>query len=261
MSKELYNFTWQNRDDGTNRVFLQGPQDACPIGCAYCYISHRGAEPDAYDLIRLDDTVDTIIGDEKFNDETTVSLGCDTDPLLPQLLPGTIRVLGRFASGTNPLQLASKLKVPDQLVEFSHKGELGRRPPVFSVSLSTIRLAHQLEPLAPSPKERAINFDILRDTMGWNSIALIKPFMKTALEEVDDFISLFNEHTPDSVVVGSKFRRGNGNGAEHMHSIATTWSRQNQDDAQRQMSDELQKALPYTFVTNSSVYATKFIQN
>lgn len=255
INQELYNFTWQTREDGGNRVFVQGPSDACPIGCAYCYIGNKGAEPEAYDRNRLDETLDAIIEDPNYSEHTMISLGCDTDPLLPQLLEGTIQILGRFSKLANLIQLASKLVIPEELIEFSQDWPRGKRPPVFSTSITSIRFADRIEPRAPSPEERAGNFDRISQ-MRWNSIALMKPVLASMLGEKDTFVDLYKRHTPDGIVVGDMYRRGLGDGTLLPHPIATDWALRPQEDYKRKIIHYLQENLPHTFVMDSSVDAT-----
>lgn len=254
MSEELYNFTWQTREDGGNRVFIQGPSDSCPIRCAYCYINGKGVEPKPYDRTKLDDTLDAIVGDENFTNHTMISLGCDTDPLLPQLLDGTIQIMSRFAARPNPIQLASKLIIPASLVEFAQDWPLGKRPPVFSTSITSIEHSAKLEPLAPSPFERAKNFDTLA-SMRWNSLSLMKPLLPSVEVEKDKFVDLYTRHTPDGIVVGDMYRRGLGDGTKKVHPIAGNWSLREQETYKQDMLRFLQKCLPHTFVVDSSVEA------
>lgn len=260
MSSELYNFTWQTRDDGGNRVFIQGPSDSCPIKCAYCYISGKGVEPEPYNSSRLDDTLDAIVGDENFTDYTMVSLGCDTDPLLPRLLDGTIQIMGRFARRPNPVQLASKLIIPTQLVEFAQDWPLGKRPPVFSTSITSIGHAATLEPFAPTPLERARNFATLA-TVRWSSLSLMKPLLPSVEREKESFVNLYKKYTPDGIVVGDMYRRGVGDGTKKVHPIAGNWSLREQEAYKQDVIQYLQKHLPHTFVVDSSVEAaTRLIQ-
>lgn len=254
-NQELYNFTWQTRDDGGNRVFIQGPSDSCPVGCAYCYIGGKGAEPRPYDKSRLNDTLDAVTGHPDFSDHTMVSLGCDTDPLLPQLVAGTIQILGRFAKRPNAVQLANKLVIPGELIDFSQDWPLGKRPPVFSTSITTIKFADKLEPLAPTPELRASNFDLLSQ-IGWNSIALMKPILASTAGELDAFTALYKRHTPDGIVVGSMYRHGAGGGTLRVHPLAKDWTLRPQEDYKRQIINHLQVNLPHTFVMDSSVDAT-----
>jgi len=252
--QELYNFTWQARDDGGSRVFIQGPSDACPIGCAYCYIGDKGVEPEPYDRARLGETIDTIIEHPNFTDDTMVSLGCDTDPLLPQLLEGTMQIIGRFSELPNSIQLASKLVIPEELIDFSRNWPLGKRPPVLSTSITSIRFADRVEPRAPSPEERASNFDRISQ-MRWNSLALMKPVLASMIGEKDAFVDLYKRHSPDGIVVGDMYRRGLGNGRPQPHPIARDWTLRPQEDYKRNIINYLQESLPHIFVMDSSVDA------
>lgn len=260
MGQELYNFTWQARHDGSNRVFIQGPSDACPIGCKYCYIRGKGIELEPYDSNRLDETLDAIAKNENFTDYTMISLGCDTDPLLPQLLAGTIQIISWASKRPNPIQLASKLIIPRQMVDFAQDWPLGKRPPVFSTSITSINHAATLEPFAPSALERATNFDTIAK-MRWSSLSLMKPLLASAEGEKEKFVDLYREHTPDGIVVGDMYRRGLGDGTQKVHPIARDWSLHEQESYKYSMIQYLQKCLPHTFVVDSSIEAaTRLIQ-
>lgn len=255
---------WQDRET-YNRVFIpSSTNEGCPVGCSYCYVTNKGKQPIPFAPEQYAEILASVREDERYEPGgTLVSLGCESDPLLPELLPSTIQALEYFSKDNTPLiQIASKLIIPKELRDFARDWPFAKYRPAFSVSIATIALATNLEPYAPSPQERATNFDVLHEVMRWPSIALVKPFMKTTQREAPEFSDLLLHHQPDAIVVGEKYRRGIGNLTTKVHPLAEEWSRQEQLNPRRAFMHELMNAgLGTTPMFDSSVDAAiHFIQ-
>lgn len=186
-----------------NRLFVQLSANAgCPINCGYCYIPRRGQAAEPLDLKQLENWLDTATESSEFSEKTLVSLGCDTDPNLENIVPATKLVLDYFGQHRY-VQLATKLPLSDPVLEvIGRRTEAGAPPVMVSTSITSIQDAKWLEPLAPSPQERAKNLAYTRQEHGIASAAIIKPYHAGSIEEVDVFADVLASPALEAVVVG-----------------------------------------------------------
>lgn len=254
---------WQERGE-FNRVFIPSSMnEGCPVGCSYCYIANKGQRPIPFNTRQYGEMLESVVSDPRYvPGRTLLSLGCESDPLLEELLPSTGQVLEYFSkqNGFPKIQLASKLVISDAFTDIASIWPQNKISPVFSISIPTIKLSEQLERHAPSPNQRAINVEKIRG-LGWTSIILIKPFMPTTAIEVDEFAKLLKRHLPDAIVVGEKYRQGVGAGSQTVHPINPKWSRQDQTEARSMFVRKLlEKGVPPLIFDSSVDAAINWLQ-
>ena len=232
------------------RVFIPlSSNGGCPIGCKYCYIPNLGKEPVPIESAAFDELLRKTTEDPQYiQGRTLVSFGCVDDPFYPSLVPNLIKGLSHFASVQQPgqpvIQIASKLMVPEEIFNLSQDWPQNVYAPTVSVSITSIKNAPKIEPNAPSPEDRAKNFDTLQK-MGWYSLAMMKPYLPTMPDEVDTFADLYTRHTPDAVVIGSRHKKNSrsNNRRNKPHAVAPDWSRVDNNEEMQDFAAQLQRAL------------------
>ena len=194
---------FQNRHDNS-RVFVQLSENAgCPVGCKYCYIPNVGQEARPIGQSTMAKHLDDLTTADEFTNETLVSLGCDTEPLLPETIDTTIQVLEYFRNRPNPIQLATKFRLPESLLDVIKLRDIDAPPLQVSTSVTTIRNASRLEPGAPNPTVRDENFQLNHEEHRVVSIAMMKPYIRGTIDEVEEFADLYAETPPAGIVVGT----------------------------------------------------------
>ncbi len=192
--------TFQHRPDGISRVFVQLSENAgCPIGCKYCYIPNVGKPAMGISPDRMHARLAELVEHPDFSEETLVSLGCDTDPFLDDTIPATLQALKFFNNRPNPLQIATKLRLPPEAERLMHERPETVQSVVLSTSITTIAHAERIEPGAPSAEERAHNLDARN---GIDSLAILKPYRRGTIHELPAFTDLFSRHTPVGIIMG-----------------------------------------------------------
>lgn len=193
---------FQERHDGS-RVFIQLSENAgCPIGCKYCYIPRLGEKAQPIRPEDMSKRLTSLTEDERFTDDTAISIGCDTDPFLPDITPVTAQVLDFFKDRNNPIQIASKLLVPPEVRKAIKDRGSDKSAVMLSVSITALRSAALIEPGAPLPWERATNFLLSPREDNIYPIAMMKPYRRGTVSEVDGFVNLYAELPPQSIIIG-----------------------------------------------------------
>lgn len=230
---------FQNRHDGS-RVFVQLSENAgCPIGCKYCYLPNVGDEAKPIDYQTMASRLDALTASDAFTDETLVSLGCDTEPLLPAIIDSTAQALEHFRDRPNPIQLATKLRLPQFLLDVIGLRNPNSPPLQLSTSITTIHDASKLEPGAPDPAIRAENFRFNTEEDRIISIAMMKPYRRGTIREVQEFASLYSEIPPAGIVVGPLIAKTRPGSSRRPFALDPSRDHQALADEARQFSTEL----------------------
>jgi len=245
-------------DGPTDRVFMPVTSNGgCPVGCAYCYIPNLGkaaiplsSEEIAHDITRTEQ-------DERFVAGaigTLISLGCDSEPFLPENIPGIKRIVEHFGSKNNPVQIATKFVVPDTVLELAIDWPEATPPLVLSTSITTVSQAERIEPGAPSAEDRATNFDKLRP-LRWIGAAIIKPISPASLRDTEAFLELFDRHRPEAIVVGAAYQRGRVTQAAEgkTHPLADTWGKRAFNQKEQDFIEAMRKVGSPVFTSSLDV--------
>jgi hypothetical protein len=121
-----------------------------------------------------------------------------------------------------PVQLSTKFPLPCGLLRRLDSWPSDNPKPIVFTTITTTSLSSTLEPNAPTPEERSINFRGHREA--WYSYALIKPFIESCLDDRESLLSLLAQGRPDGIVVGVRYRRARTpNALADVHPVARGW--------------------------------------
>lgn len=247
---------WRFDDGPPGRVFMPATSNGgCPFDCAYCYIPERGQNAIPLSEAQIDEDIARVDEDPRFvrgPRGTRVSLGCDSEPFLDTNLRHTQRVLAYFALRRNPIQIATKCPIPDRIIELAEQWPSTSPPVIVSSSITTVGLASKIERRAPTPIERAQNFDRLR-MVAWIGVAIIKPLIAAGIQDIDSFLDLFSRYPPEAILIGSAYRREHAQrvtGAK-THPMAESWIRVPRDEKALQFIDSVREASSCPVFTTS----------
>jgi DNA repair photolyase len=239
----------QNAANLSSFFMPQTYNNGCPVGGRYCYIANVGTAVEPKTPADIDADIQTVTGHPKYSDGSTgslIRLGCETDPFLLENVPNTIRLLQAFQELGNPIEIATKLEIPEDLLTCVHEWLISSVPPVLFTSIvATTSLAQTLELHAPSPEKRARNFRLLADTP-WRTGMMIKPFLPN-VDAADTLAEIAIEYQPEFIVVGALYRRVKNPGSgTKLHPLGSKkegrdWARQELSEAGVAFSASLAK--------------------
>lgn len=202
------------------RAFIPLAVNGCGVGCKYCYIDQPGERAVALSSSAIDqslrevqDTLDPSSGES----DTLLAVGCDTEVgISGSIIQNALKCFEFAQEHRLPIQLATKFPLPQPLRECFEAWPPDQPRPVVFTTITTISISARIEPNAPRPAERAVNFD--RHEGPWLSYALIKPFLEATSHDAEALIGLLSERRPDGAVVGARYRRraaATESGSEH----------------------------------------------
>jgi DNA repair photolyase len=190
------------------RAFLDLARSGCGSGCTYCYIDAPLGTQILATMVDVDNALELLMTDPRFArgpSGTLISISPGSEPLKSsQSLALVLRMLQALLPFGNPVQIPTKEPVPTSLVKCLDKYARYAHQVVIFVSLSTISNASRLEPHAAPIETRLANAQTLRGH-SCHSCAYIKPFLRSALGEVDDFVTFLNRAAFDSICVGMRY--------------------------------------------------------
>lgn len=205
------------------RVFVPIATAGCGWGCAYCYIPSP-KQPVAslpedvlrHDLEELERAGAFSVGPGG----TVISVGCDSEPFVtPTSTARTLAILRWARERDNPVQLATKSRLPpDAVDELDRWNDNDSIPTVFT-SITSVAHTDRLEPGAPPAEVRATNF--AHQPRAWVSAAMVKPYLAATERDRDALVDLFARTRPDAIVVGTHYR---ANGRGKAHPFEATWA-------------------------------------
>ncbi|MDQ1295933.1 MAG: hypothetical protein QG608_3820 [Actinomycetota bacterium] len=190
------------------RFFVDIATDGCGSGCSYCYLSEPG-KPAAYlSKNQVSALLHNLISHSGFvpgRHGTLVSLSPGTEPLKNSVaVRNTRMILEKVLPLGNPVQLPTKERIPDLIIDVADSSTQFPGQLVVFLSLATMTRSPQLEPGTAGIIDRLKNIELLRGT-GLRISAYIKPFLRSAVEELDHFVTTLNKSQPDSICVGMRY--------------------------------------------------------
>lgn len=199
----LQPLTWE-----TGRVFVDFSVKGCGSGCSYCYIEDPGGQATYLGEAEFAELVDDLVRSPQFQSGrlgTLVSISPGTEPLKTATSQAyTAALLDRILPLGNPIQLPTKEVVPDWIIPLARESVQYAGQLVLFLSLATATRASRLEPGAAPVVDRLKNAELVRGT-GIRSCAYIKPFLRPAYSEIDEFVELLNDTGPDFICVGMRY--------------------------------------------------------
>jgi hypothetical protein len=227
MSTSLTPPTFERRSLEARRAFIPLAVSGCGIGCKYCYIDHPTGAPVALPVSTMRQVLHKLgatLGPSPGAASTLIAMSYDTEVSVSDSMIRNARMCLEFARAHHlPVQFSTKFPLPKVLREILEDWPPEDPHPVVFTTITTISLSSRLEPRAPSPQERAVNFG--PHSGAWLSYALIKPFLATTANDADRLIGLLNQHRPDGVVVGIRYRReATMDGTGSAHPVADGWT-------------------------------------
>jgi hypothetical protein len=137
---------------------------------------------------------------------TMLSLSPNSEPLkTAQSVDFTQQALHMFLPLGNPVQIPTKEAVPQDLVDTIDLQTTYEGQVVIFTSLSSMKKADRLEPNAAPVEVRIANAYQLVGAM-CRTCAYIKPFLRSALSEVDEFIAHLSLAPYDYICVGMRYQ-------------------------------------------------------
>jgi organic radical activating enzyme len=190
------------------RVFVDIATAGCGSGCSYCYLS-KPEEPATY---LSENQVSALLDDLTSHSDfipgqhgTLVSLSPGTEPLRnSSAVRNTRMILEKVLPLGNPVQLPTKERIPNPIIEVADSSTQFPGQLVVFLSLATMTRSPQIEPGAAGLVERLKNIDLVRGTKLRIS-AYIKPFLRSAVDELDDFITTLNKTQPNFICLGMRY--------------------------------------------------------
>jgi hypothetical protein len=207
------------------RAFVPVARSGCGVACKYCYISAPGDT--VIPLSRKD--MRELLGhlrtymQHPSGTRPIMAIGCDTEVGLSQQLTRNVLICLDFAIKHGlPVQIATKFPLALPLRERLESWPADSAPPLVFTTITTVAMSERIEPNAPNPLARAINFTA--HLPAWRSYALIKPFLSISLEDREFLLSLLSAYRPDGVVVGVRYRRQHASdNYGDPHPVAPDW--------------------------------------
>jgi len=130
-----------------------------------------------------------------------------SDPFDEKLRYYSFDLLRAFSSMRNPVRVATKTLIDDDLAESIAANRCECAPFLVHISISTITYAKKIEPNAAAPIQRMAGIKALRQH-NLQSCLYIKPVLpKVTIRDLPKWIALVDELMPDYVVVGTYYRR------------------------------------------------------
>jgi hypothetical protein len=208
-----------------SRAFIPIARSGCGVACKYCYISAPASKAvplSRRHMYKLLDELRSYIH-QSHQPRPIMAIGCDTEVgVSPQLTDNALICLDFAARYSLPVQIATKFPLASALREALEGWPAVSAPPMVFTTITTLTLSRRIEPNAPDPAERSLNFMTHLPT--WQSYALIKPFLSTTPEDKEFLLDLLASHRPDGVVVGVRYRRRHAlDNHGDPHPIAPDW--------------------------------------
>uniref|UniRef100_A0A7C2VM30 Radical SAM protein n=1 Tax=Ignisphaera aggregans TaxID=334771 RepID=A0A7C2VM30_9CREN len=175
----------------------------CSLRCAYCYIYDMGfpAQVKPYPLSGLELTYALSRNPYVLPKRTFAAYGSVTEPFLQETREKALEFIGTvFRWLRLPSQVSTKTIIDETLAR-----ELAQAEPRISIliSLTTIRMATALEPLAPSPVER-IKGVKTATSYGIATYIFIRPIIPGVTnKELEALVELAAEAGARGIVLGS----------------------------------------------------------
>jgi DNA repair photolyase len=190
-----------------NRVFIDTNQ-ICTGACLYCYVAdfETSTLPGRKEFVSAEFATQALTNEASFVmgiHGTAISMGCYADPLHPNSIATTKKILPYILALENPIQMASKcfdgsIGLAHQLAaQQQYSGQF-----TLLVTITSFAYASELEPGTPAPYER---LKVLADYQqaGINTALFIKPMLPGITEyEVDAFAEAIRKFEIPNCVIG-----------------------------------------------------------
>ena len=208
------------------RVFVPLAVSGCGVGCKYCYIGSPAGRARALPASRMAVLLRGLarsIDAGTITTDTLVAIGCDTEVAISSAMTANALMCLDFADTYRlPVQLATKFPLPEPLRHRLDSWSPHNPHPVVFTTITTIASSARIEPNAPRPAERVVNFG--PHGGHWLSYALVKPFLAQSESDICELLALLDGNRPDGVVVGIRYRRAAGTAVPGSpHPIAEDW--------------------------------------
>lgn len=208
------------------RAFIPLAVQGCGIGCKYCYIASPTSAVEALPEARVLELLQGL-GDHinrlPSASRPIIAIGCDTEVAMSGAVLANAMICLDFATKLHlSVQLATKCPLPNSLLQRFDNWPMSCPKPIVFTTITTLLLSSRLEPNAPTPDERSVNFR--RHSKAWLSYALMKPFLETSHKDREALSDLFMRSRPDGIVVGVRYRRVRvPNSLGDVHPVANKW--------------------------------------
>ena len=198
------------------RVFVDVASSGCGSGCSYCYIDAPAAQQITLAAEDVEAITHQLVASDRFvpgSRGTLVSLSPNSEPFKSEeSVEAVSRILQTVLPLGNPIQIPTKEIVPQKIVDILDRLATDERQVVIFISLSSFDSAHRLEPHAAPLSQRLYNGTIIHGHKA-QSCAYIKPFLASALSEIDSFVEAINSSQFDVACVGMRYAAASASGA------------------------------------------------
>lgn len=188
------------------RIFYS-PILGCTGGCRYCYLGLRNYSGPILNVSATDDIIKSITENVDFIEGqkgTIISIGAwgDIFGLNPVFVKHSTKAIKEILKIGNPVQIMSKYAVSEDIVQSICDDVMYAEQLLYSTTITSIELAHKVEPGVPSPEERLQTCKLF-SAHGVKTNVLIKPYIPGVTNvECEEIAALLLKYRVDYCVVG-----------------------------------------------------------
>lgn len=189
--------------------FFISPILGCNAQCHFCYIYEKGystkAVKNGFDIEQVVRYLDSHSAFKVGNDGSIISIGAWGDPFPrynKNLCYHSIGWLKRLAKLGNPIQIMSRYKLHQDILEELVDANQYYGHIMYSTSLSSIQNFRKIEPYSDAPDKRLSSIKLLNDA-GIITNVMIKPFIQGVTDlEVEEIARTMKDYGIKYCVVG-----------------------------------------------------------
>jgi len=197
-----------------NRYFINISKSGCGNGCKYCYVKGASSKQELLSLDKVELSLKYIEKHKNFSTGNTgslISLCPDTEPFKSEKSEELIiQVLKKFLPLGNPIQISTKQKTPEKILQIISCNQVYQGQVVLFISSNTISRHSEIEPFADGVEKRFTSFIKCKE-MNITTCLYIKPITHLTLSDTELYIKMIHKYQPDYICAGILYDLNNYN--------------------------------------------------